>query len=232
MVECIKIDKLKKFAIIVAGGKGLRMGNEIPKQFLLLCGKPILMHTIECFIRFDNTISIIVVLPHEQFHYWEQLCHEHEFTIPHTIVSGGSERFYSVLNGLNAIDNPNALVAIHDGVRPLVSEETISRCFKVAEEQGNAVPAIPVVDSVRIISDDKNSIVDRNALRLIQTPQTFQFKQLSEAYNRLWHNGLTDDATVVELTGVKINLVEGNKENIKITSPFDLSIAESILAQI
>jgi len=221
---------MKKYAIIVAGGKGVRMGNDIPKQFLELCGKPLLMHSIERFFAYDNAISILVVLPQFQIDFWEGLCKKHRFIIPHIIIQGGDERYYSVKNGVDAISDSDSIVAIHDGVRPLVSNATIERCFAVALEKGNAIPSIGVVDSVRIEHLDKNEVVDRNKLRLIQTPQTFQTKILKDAYNQDWHSGLTDDATVIESFGYSINLVEGNRENIKVTSPIDLKLAELFLA--
>jgi 2-C-methyl-D-erythritol 4-phosphate cytidylyltransferase len=221
---------MKKYAIIVAGGKGVRMGNDIPKQFLELCGKPILIHSIERFYSYDNQISIIVVLPEFQIDFWKELCEKYQFQIPHLVVKGGDERYYSVKNGIEAIDDINSVVAIHDGVRPLVSIETIARCFDIAYEKGNAIPSIGVVDSVRVQYPKKNEIVDRNLLRLIQTPQTFQTTLLKDAYNQSWHSGLTDDATVLESFGFTINLVDGNRENIKVTSPIDLKIAELFLA--
>jgi len=220
---------MKKYAIIVAGGKGVRMGNEIPKQFLLLQGKPILMHSIERFYSYDTSIEIIVVLPGSQIDYWKELCNNHHFTIKHNIIVGGEQRFFSVRNGLDAITEINSVVAIHDGVRPLVSHETIDRCFEMAREKGNAIPSIGVVDSVRVQTSWGNEILDRNMLHLIQTPQTFQTKILKEAFLQCWHAGFTDDATVVEALGQKINLVEGNRQNIKVTTPMDLIIAEAIM---
>jgi len=220
---------MRKYAIIVAGGKGLRMGNDIPKQFLELKGKPILMHSIERFYKYDTTISIIVVLPQSQIEYWRELCSKYHFTINHTVVEGGEERFFSVRNGLDSISEINSVVAIHDGVRPLVSHETIARCFETAIIEGNAVPCVGVVDSVRIQKNEGSEVVDRNDLRLIQTPQTFQTKFLKEAYRLKWNKSFTDDASVVEATGCKIILVEGNRENIKVTSPIDMKIAEAIL---
>ena len=223
---------MKKYAIIVAGGKGVRMGNDIPKQFLKLHGKPILMHSIERFYHYDKNISIIVVLPSSQFDFWIDLCSRYHFTADHDIIAGGNERFYSVRNGLDSITDNESVVAIHDGVRPLVSNDTIERCFDMAIKRGNAVPSISVVDSVRIQNERGNTIVDRNALRLIQTPQTFQTEIIKEAYNKPWQTSFTDDATVVEAIGHKINLVEGNKENIKVTSPIDLSIAEAMFGNV
>jgi 2-C-methyl-D-erythritol 4-phosphate cytidylyltransferase len=220
---------MKKYAIIVAGGKGVRMGNEIPKQFLILQGKPVLMHSIERFYSYDTSIEIIVVLPSSQIDYWKELCYNHHFTIKHNIIAGGEQRFFSVRNGLDAITDINSVVAIHDGVRPLVSPETIDRCFEMACEKGNAIPAIGVVDSVRVQNTGGNEILDRNMLHLIQTPQTFQTKILKEAFLQPWHAGFTDDATVVEALGQTINLVEGNRQNIKVTTPIDLIIAEAIM---
>ena len=220
---------MKKFAIIVAGGKGIRMGNDIPKQFLLLHGKPILMHSIEQFYKYDNAISIIVVLPMFQFDFWANLCKTHNFSINHQIIAGGDQRFNSVRNGLDFISEINSVTAIHDGVRPLVTIETINRCFNTALKEGNAVPSINVVDSIRMIKTNGNEVANRDNVRLIQTPQTFQTKILKEAYNQPWNSNFTDDATVIESIGYKINLVEGNIENIKITSPTDLKIAEVLL---
>jgi 2-C-methyl-D-erythritol 4-phosphate cytidylyltransferase len=220
---------MKKYAIIVAGGKGIRMGKDIPKQFLQLKGKPILMHSIERFISYDATIEIIVVLPFSEINYWMDLCHKFDFGVNHKVVIGGDQRFISVRNGLSLITESNSLVAIHDGVRPLVSCETIARCFNVAQEKGNAIPAIGVVDSVRIQNDAGNEVINRDLLQLIQTPQTFRAKLIIEAFNQSWHVGFTDDATVFEGLGHKINLVEGNKENIKITNAIDLIIAEAMI---
>ena len=220
-----------KFVIIVAGGKGLRMGGEIPKQFLPLNGKPVLMHTLERFVEYDENIKIIVVLPQFQIDYWKHLCEQHQFTIAHICIAGGEERFHSVKNGLECIDNADSLVAIHDGVRPLVNVETISRCFEVASKKGNAIPVIDVADSVRIIEEGRNSPIDRNMVKLVQTPQIFSFSLLQYAYNQTWHSQLTDDASVIESAGNIVYLTEGNRENIKITNPFDFVIAESIISK-
>ena len=220
---------IKKYVIIVAGGKGIRMGNEIPKQFLELQGLPILMHSINRFQLYDSRITIIVVLPVSQIDFWVKLCAKFNFTIPHIIVEGGDQRFFSVRNGLDAISGIDSVVAIHDGVRPLVSIDTIDRCFNVAISKGNAVPSVGVVDSFRVKTQNGNEIIDRNNLCLIQTPQTFQTKILKEAYKQSWNSSFTDDATVMETIGYPINLVEGNAENIKITSPNDLKVAELFL---
>lgn len=218
-------------AIIVAGGRGTRMNNEVPKQFLPLCGKPIVMHTLETFYNFDSHIELILVLPEHLMVYWQNLCVEHQFDIPHHIVAGGQERFYSVKNGL-VFAKPNALIAIHDGVRPFVSHSTLERCFEQAELQGNAIPAMPLVDSIREIKLNENQIVDRTKLRAIQTPQVFQSQIITKAFEQPFSPTFTDDASVVEAYGEKIHLVEGNVENIKLTTPFDLLIGEALLQQL
>lgn len=218
-------------AIIVAGGRGTRMNNEVPKQFLPLCGKPIVMHTLETFYNFDSHIELILVLPEHLMVYWQNLCVEHQFDIPHHIVAGGQERFYSVKNGL-AFAKPNALIAIHDGVRPFVSHSTLELCFAQAELQGNAIPAMPLVDSIREVQEHESQIVDRTKLRAIQTPQVFQSQIITKAFEQPFSPTFTDDASVVEAYGEKIHLVEGNVENIKLTTPFDLLIGEALLQQL
>lgn len=220
---------LARYAIIVAGGKGLRMGADIPKQFLLLHGRPVLMHSIEAFVAADASVRIILVLPQDHVDYWTKLCTEYSFTVQHQIAIGGSERFYSVKNGLALISEPEALVAIHDGVRPLVSAETIHRCFVQAELMGSAIPCVNVPDSVRMVDAGGNRPIDRNAVRLVQTPQTFRFSVLADAYNIPFSANITDDASVLEFHGKTVHLVNGNRENIKITSPEDLRIAEATL---
>ncbi len=219
--------KKTKIAIIVAGGKGERMNASIPKQFLEINGKPILMHTLECFYRFDKNIRLILVLPELQVNFWNELCKKHAFTINHEIVLGGTSRFYSVKNGLQNVSLP-ALIAIHDGVRPLVSLETIAHCFNAAEEFGAAIPVIDLVDSIRALTEKGNKSVDRNLYKLVQTPQVFDGDLLTKAYNQDFSPLFTDDASVVENLGHEIHLVKGNRENIKITTDFDLTIAESI----
>ena len=221
---------MDKYALILAGGSGIRMGQDIPKQFLHLAGKPILMHTIEKFYGYDNEINIVVVLPESQIIYWENLVEEFSFTIPHKTAVGGTERFHSVKNGLSYISAPS-LVAIHDGVRPLVSIEIISRCFEAALVYGNAVPVIPPSDSLRIVTDKGSKPVNRGLMKLIQTPQVFDAERIQIAYNHKFNPAFTDDATVLEKTGEKIVLVEGSIQNIKITTPLDLVLAEEILKQ-
>jgi len=214
-----------KIALIVAGGKGERMQTDIPKQFIEIHGKPVLMHTLEVFRRYDAGIDLILVLPAIQIDFWKALCKKHAFDVPHQIVSGGSTRFQSVKNGLDTIHIP-ALIAVHDGVRPLVSIETIARCFNEAEISETAIPVIDSVDSIRQITPIGSMSVDRSLYKLVQTPQVFESKILKKAYEKDFSPLFTDDASVVEATGIIIHLVEGNRENIKITTTFDLKIAE------
>lgn len=219
------------YVVIVAGGSGSRMGSDIPKQFLLLHGKPILMRTIERFHQYNSNIKVILVLPSSQHEYWAKLCIEFSFTLPHTIASGGETRFHSVLNGLNTInDISHCIVGIHDGVRPLVSIETISNCYKVAGAYGNAVPSIEMIDSVRELDGKSSKHVNREKFKAIQTPQVFNFGLLRRAYTQRYNPAFTDDASVLEAAGIQINLVEGNRENLKITTPTDLIIAEALVA--
>ena len=221
---------MKKYAIIVAGGKGQRMNADLPKQFILLSGKPLLMYTIEAFYKYDKKIKIVLVLPSSQIDYWKNLCVKYYFTYPIEIVEGGHSRFHSVKNGLSSLKE-NGLVAIHDGVRPFVSIETITRCFSAANEFGNAIPVIDIVDSIRHIEGDRNEAVDRNQYKLVQTPQVFEIEKLKTAYAHaltVETSQFTDDASVFSFAGYKIHLVEGNRENIKITTPFDLLLAESM----
>lgn len=214
--------------IIVAGGKGERMNANIPKQFLELHGKPILMHTIEAFNRFDNTMQIILVLPETQIDYWKTLCKKHAFAVLQNIVIGGQTRFNSVQNGLKMVQTPS-LVAVHDGVRPLVSSSTIARCFDAAGKYDAAIPVIDLIDSIRQVNEDESLSVDRTKYKLVQTPQVFDAELLKKAYEQEFSVLFTDDASVVEALGTKIHLVEGNRENIKITTEIDLKMAETFL---
>jgi len=220
---------MKKVVIIVAGGRGKRMKSDTPKQFLPIYGFPVLMHTVKKFHRHDNSIRIIIVLPKTQIKLWKKLCRDYKFNYSHDIVQGGVTRFHSVKNGLSKIKGEDWLIAIHDGVRPLVSLDTIRRCFKKAATSGNAVPAIEIPESMREIDKSGNRPADRSKFKLIQTPQVFHVKFLKEAFKQDYNPGFTDDASVVESMGHTINLVEGNKENIKITTPSDLLVAESYL---
>jgi 2-C-methyl-D-erythritol 4-phosphate cytidylyltransferase len=219
------------FALIVAGGSGRRMGSEVPKQFLELAGKPVLMRTIEKFKSYDEAFEIIVVLPLSQKEYWEALTGKYSFSVKHVIVAGGGSRFHSVKNGLNIISR-DGLVAIHDGVRPLVSNDTIDRCIRTAQKYGNAVPVINPTDSLRIVTDHGTIPLKRLDARIIQTPQVFDTKLIKKAYLQDYSEEFTDDAIVLEKTGEIINLVDGNRENIKITTKEDLIISEALLSVI
>ena len=204
------------------------MQTDIPKQFIEFAGKPVLMHSIERFKTFNDSIEIITVLPEDQLRYWNELQEQYSFTIPQIIVKGGRSRFFSVRNGLECVDVPG-FVAIHDGVRPLVSIDTIKRCFETAEKLGNAIPVIPASDTLRMVTKTGNEPINRHNIKQVQTPQVFNAEVIKKAYMQDYIPEFTDDATVVEKTGVKINLVEGNRENIKITNPEDLIIAQSLV---
>lgn len=218
----------KWFAVIVAGGSGTRMGSELPKQFIELNGIPILMHTLRLFSSFLPQPEIVLVLPKSQFETWATLCKFHSFNLKYTLVAGGETRFHSVKNGLNTIPE-EGLVAIHDGVRPLVSNKTIERCLQTAAEKGSAIPVVKPNESVRQGTYQLSQSLDRNAIWLVQTPQVFNLKTIKECYQTEWSELFTDDASVAEKYGINITLVEGNAENIKITTPLDLLAASAIL---
>ncbi|MBA4321474.1 MAG: 2-C-methyl-D-erythritol 4-phosphate cytidylyltransferase [Odoribacter sp.] len=220
---------MDQYVVIVAGGSGKRMGMDTPKQFLELAGRPVLMHTIERFREFNDSIEIITVLPENQLRFWAELQRKYSFDVPHTLVKGGSKRFVSVQHGLAFVNSPG-LVAIHDGVRPLVRLETIKRCFETAEKYGNAIPVVSPADSLRMEDKKGNSHVDRLKIKQVQTPQVFDVAKIKKAYLQDFDQSFTDDATVLEKTGEKIHLVEGNRENIKITNPEDLFIAQTLLS--
>ena len=207
------------------------MGSDIPKQFLPLRGRPVLMHTIDVFRRTYPDIHIILVLPREQQDYWRQLCGQHDYDVEVCVADGGETRFHSVRNGLSLIpDNARGVVGVHDGERPFVSSETIRRCYEAAEEFEAVVPVVPVVETVRqLLADGSSMTVDRNAYRLVQTPQTFDIQLLKKAYGQPFDPFFTDDASVVEAMGHPIKLVEGNNENIKLTNPADLKLAEGMV---
>lgn len=217
------------YVVIVAGGSGKRMGMDTPKQFLELAGRPVLMHTIERFMEFNDSIEIITVLPENQLRFWTDLQKKYSFDVPHTLVKGGSKRFISVRHGLEFVNSPG-LVAIHDGVRPLVRLETIKRCFETAGKYGNAIPVISPADSLRMETENGNSPVDRMHVKQVQTPQVFDVAKIKRAYLQDFDPSFTDDASVLEKTGEKIRMVEGNRENIKITNPEDLFIAQTLLS--
>ena len=228
MIAVTITKSMKKFALIVAGGSGTRMKSDVPKQFLEIAGLPVIMHTINSFAKFDPEIQFILVLPESLIPNWHKLCEIHHFYIKHKIAIGGATRFYSVKNGLNLIDE-EGIVFIHDAVRPLVSDATIQNCLDCATTNGNALPVISVTESVRIVDGNKHQPADRSQIYLVQTPQTFHTSLIKKAYQVALNDNFTDDATVLESTGATINLVEGNRENIKITTPSDLIIAEALL---
>ena len=218
---------MKKHIIIVAGGKGLRMGGDIPKQFLPVCGKPVLMRTLEAFHAYDADIHIIVVLPVSQQAYWKELCREYQFALSHDIANGGDTRFHSVMNGLALVEG-NGLVGVHDGVRPFVSQEVIARCYEEAADCKAVIPVIDVVETVRHLTAEGSETVPRDQYKLVQTPQVFEVDLLRRAYQQTYIDLFTDDASVVEALGEKVYLVQGNRENIKLTTPFDLKLAEML----
>ncbi len=243
------------YIIIVAGGKGLRMGSDIPKQFLPIGGKPVLMRTLERFRAYSSALQIILVLPEAQQDYWRKLCEEYHFDVEYNLANGGQTRFHSVQNGLALVpDDAEGVVGVHDGVRPFPSIEVIRNCYETARTAKAVIPVIPVVETVRHLEGDKSVTVPRGDYRLVQTPQTFDIQLLKAAYKRAqnqvnlssakreqarpevkaanrqpYNDGFTDDASVVESYGYAITLVEGNRENIKITTPYDLKIAEILI---
>jgi len=222
---------MKEYAIIVAGGSGQRMNSEVPKQFLTLAGRPVLMHTLSAFYDYNPNIKLILVLPAQEVVSWNNLCGQYDFQIPHTVTTGGSTRFQSVKGGLKHIDDNNSIVAIHDGVRPLVQKEIIHASFRLAEIHGSAIAAVRLKESIRKTNQDATIAVDRSDFRLIQTPQTFLFSKIKHAYDIEESSELTDDSIVAERSGLRISLFEGSYENIKITTPIDLVIAEAIITE-
>lgn len=215
----------------MAGGKGERMGESTPKQFLELNGKPILMHTIEKFLNTFQNIKIIIALPENQFDYWEELCIKHQFiNIPLHLVKGGKTRFQSVKNALSMVKS-DGIVGIHDGVRPLVSEAVIKACYQAAATHGNVIPVVEMVDSLRFVSKQEgtNKAVPRSCYKIVQTPQCFKSELILKAYDQDEDDSFTDDASVLEKMGETIHLVEGNRDNVKITTKEDLAYAEAII---
>ena len=217
------------YIIIVAGGKGLRMGTDIPKQFLPIGGKPVLMRTLERFREYSPTLQIILVLPKAQQDYWHHLCQEYDFNVEYQITDGGETRFHSVQHGLALIpDDAEGVVGVHDGVRPFPSIDVIRNCYETARTAKAVIPVIPIVETVRHLEGEKSKTVPRNDFRLVQTPQTFDIQLLKAANRQPYNDNFTDDASVVEAFGIDVTLVVGNRENIKITTPYDLKIAEVI----
>ncbi len=219
---------MSRYALIVAGGKGARMQSELPKQFMLLLDIPVLMHTIERFALADGQIEVILVLPKDQISFWKGLCTQLDFDIEHAIVEGGSSRYESVQNGLASCPS-EGVVAIHDGVRPLVSIELIQKCILAAEKHGSALPVLPVTQSLRKVTEKGSKSMNRDGVMEVQTPQCFDLSLLKPCYDKSFDSTFTDDATVFEGSGHTVHLVEGESTNIKITTPADLKIAEAIL---
>ena len=222
---------MKNYVIIVAGGTGSRMKSDIPKQFIELCGKPVIMHSIERFYSFDPNLTIIIVLPQHYFTYWTELCSRFDFKIPHNFIAGGYERFHSVKNALVTI-HEDGIVFIHDSVRPMVSRKTIENTFLTALEKGNAIPFVPLKETIREITETGSQVADRSSFVNIQTPQCFRLSLIKDAYKTSFKPAFTDDASVLEANGGKIHLVEGNSENIKITDQTDLLIAETLIKRV
>jgi 2-C-methyl-D-erythritol 4-phosphate cytidylyltransferase len=221
----------ERFAVIVAGGIGKRMKSGLPKQFMKLANQPVMLHTLRVFHDFDRKLKIIIVLHGDYFDTWNSICEKYSCSIPHKVIKGGKTRFDSVKNGLGAIDNDNGFVAIHDAVRPLVNIDTISRCFNSAMKYGNALPAISPNESVRITVAGGNKPLDRKNIYLVQTPQVFSVARIKKAYMQEYKPDFTDDATVFEASGEKINIVAGDVLNIKLTTSIDLEFAETVLKQ-
>lgn len=219
---------MNRTVIIVAGGAGRRMKLDVPKQFALLAGIPILMHTIKRFYSYSTDLEIIVALPTQYADYWNELCAKFQFAIPHKIALGGETRFHTVKNSL-LLSVKKELIAIHDGVRPFVSNDTINRCYRLAEDKGTAVPCMPIPESIRMVQGNINFPANRDQYRLIQTPQVFQWPILNKAYEQSYLAEFTDDASVVEKAGFPIYLTDGNYENLKITTPVDLIYAEALM---
>lgn len=214
--------------IVVAGGSGARMGADIPKQFLLLDGRPVLMRTLENLHRIDTDMSLILVLPARERDYWHELCLKHKFEIPLRLTDGGSTRFESVKNGLAMVEG-EGLVAVHDGVRPFVTSSVVEKCYDAALKHGAAVPVIPVHETLRQIVDEGSRTVPRGEYRLVQTPQAFRSEILLSAYDCEYRESFTDDASVVEASGHTVALVEGERRNIKLTTPYDMLVGKALL---
>ena len=234
------------YAIILAGGKGLRMGGDIPKQFLPVGGVPILMRTLRRFREYSPELNIILVLPREQHDYWNMLCRQYAFDVDYAVTEGGPTRFHSIVNGLRLVpDEAQGVVSVHDGVRPFPDIKVIADCYATARETGSAVPVVRVVETVRHLEEAASggntdgdelrrrasTTVPRDDYRLVQTPQAFDIQLHKQAYRQPYREAFTDDASVVEALGHSITLVEGNRENIKITTPFDIIVAEAIVGQ-
>lgn len=219
---------MERYAVIVAGGKGIRMGMAVPKQFLPLLDKPVLHHTIKAFTNAYPDIHIVLVLPADQLSYGQIVLQSFPEGVDMTIVSGGETRFHSVQNGLKAV-KADSVVFVHDGARPLVSPALIQRCYEQAAEKGSAIPAVQVAESMRMVEDERNIPINRDHLRVVQTPQTFRSEILLPAFEREYLPAFTDEATVAEAHGIKVYLIEGERSNIKVTTPEDMVIAAALL---
>lgn len=221
----------QNYVIIVAGGKGTRMGSDVPKQFLPIGGRPVLMRTLERFHDYDPTLHLILVLPREQQDYWRSLCEQYAFDIPYQLANGGATRFESSRNGLALVpDDVQGVVAIHDGVRPFVAKEVIDRCFEAAREDYAAIPVYAVTDTLRYVDEQGGGRnVRRSDYRVVQTPQVFDITLAKQAFKQPYQENFTDDASVIEAMGCQVAMVEGNRENIKLTTPFDLAVAEALI---
>ena len=223
---------MEKYAVIVAGGQGSRMHSEIPKQFIEVAGKPLLMHTLEAFFAYDSKLPILLVLPMHEQARWQHLCEQYTFQVPHKIVIGGSCRPESVYNGVQKISEKKCLVAVHDGVRPLISKQMIESSFRIAMQHGSAIAAVPLKDSIRKITEQGSVSRNRAEYRLMQTPQTFQLSWLRDAYSKVEQlDDFSDEASLVEAAGRQVTLMEGSYQNIKVTTPEDLWVAEAFLKQ-
>lgn len=223
---------MNKYALIVAGGSGTRMGSPIAKQYLPIGDKPVLMHTLEKFFDFDPEIQLLLVIPGSDIDYWKSLCQEYRFELPHQLIAGGQSRFQSVKNGLNAIPSTEGLVAIHDGVRPFVKKSVIHQSFQTAALTGSAIAVVELKDSIRKIETSGASVFQNRAeFRLVQTPQTFQLAKIKQAFLTEESAAFTDDATVYEHQGWQVSLIPGNLENIKLTTPEDLRYAAFLLGE-
>lgn len=218
----------KKFAVIVAGGKGVRMGSALPKQFLPLLDKPMLHYSISAFVNAFPDIELVLVLPHHQLSYGQIVLQSFPEGLDITIIAGGETRFHSVQNGLQVVED-NSIVFVHDGARPLISADLVQRCYTQALEKGSAIPAIPVAESMRIQENEHSKPVNRDHLRIIQTPQTFRSDIILPAFKQQYQPAFTDEATVVEAHGTEIFLINGEQNNIKVTTPGDMVIAEVLL---
>ncbi len=231
---------MRRYILIVAGGKGLRMGGDLPKQFIPLHGKPVLMHTLEVFHRWDASARLVLVIPEDHQPYWQMLCTEIGCKAPHQVVRGGETRFHSVSNGLrfiaeelsrDAFPAEQTWIGVHDGVRPFVSTEVIEACFVGAKQSGAVVPVVPMIDSIREKTGEESRPVDRSRYVAVQTPQVFRGDLLLKAYQQPYSTLFTDDASVVEAMGEQMTLVDGNRENIKLTTPLDLLVAKALLGE-